>query len=41
MNTNGDIMMPMMQFGISKMNVFDNCDNDDETMKMFKMTVKI
>ena len=32
MNTNGDIMMPMMQLGISMMNVFNNHDNDDETM---------
>ena len=41
MNTNGDIMMPMMQLGISVMNVFNNHDNDDETMmKMFKMTIR-
>ena len=41
MNTNGDIMMPMMQLGISVMNVFNNHDNDDETMmKMFNMTIR-
>ena len=36
MNTNGDLMMPMMQLGIGMMNVLDN---HDETMIMFKMRI--
>ena len=37
MNTNGDLMMPMMQLGIGMMNVFN--DYDEMTI-MFKMTMR-
>ena len=37
MNTNGDIMMPMMQLGIGMMNVFNDYD---DMMIMFNMTIR-
>ena len=43
MNTNGDIMMPMMQLGSSMMNVFDNHETIMMMMmmmKMFKVTMR-
>ena len=43
MDTNGDVMMPRMHFGIARMNVLDNYNNDDEMtvlfLKMFYLMV--
>ena len=35
MDTNGDVMMPRMHFGIARMNVLDNYNNDDEMTVLF------